>query len=352
YGRGSETTENPVNRLDGPLDLAFVVAWILPLVLLALSYDGLAKDREQQIAPLLASGATPLRRIAVARAAVRFGAVFLIVGGIASLAVGASLGPVGLTAAAPDLALWLAALAGYIIFWLIVSVGINARARSATGAGVAMLGVWMMLSLVTQVVIAVWVSTVTPAPDRLAYVLQLRAMQNDLAERSDEVREAFYAENQARRPVRSAFSEYDTYFVETYYPRQRILDREFAPIARELHTLQVRQAERLRLASVFSPPMMMKRLTDDLAGHAPERRLAFFDTIGAFEARIRGAFDVKLASRRPLGLADYARMPMPRPMAEPPEHRLQVATGLLLSLFILVALCGLAAWARLRRVGP
>jgi len=352
HGRGSETTENPVNRLDGPLDLAFVVAWILPLVLLVLSYEGLAKDREQQIAPLLASGATPLRRIMVARAAVRFGAAFLVVGSIATLAVALAAGPDGVLTTAADLALWLTGLAGHIIFWLIVSTAINAQARSAIGAGLSMLGVWILLSLVTPVMIALWVSSATPRPDRLGYVLQLRAMQNDLAERADEVRAAFYSENPARRPVRPAFSEYDAYFVETYYPRQRILDRQFAPIARDLHTLQVRQAARLRLMSALSPPLIMKRLTDDLAGHAPERRLAFFDSTGAFEARIRDSFDVKLASRRPLTLADYDLMPMHSPSVEPLLNRLQPASALLVSLFTVILLSGIATGFRLRRVGP
>lgn len=352
YGRGAETTENPVNRLDGPLDLAFVVAWILPLLLLVLSYEGLARDREQQVAPLLASGATPLRRIVLARSAVRFGSAFLIVGGVATGAVALSVGPGGFPGAAPDLLLWLAGLAAYIAFWLAVAAWVNARARSATRAGLTLLGVWILVSLVTPVATALWVSSTTPPPDRLAYVLQLRAMQNDFAERADEVREAYYAENPARRPVRPAFSEYEAYFVETYYPRQRMLDRAFAPIARALHALQVAQAERLRIASVLSPPLAMKRLTDDLAGHAPERRLAFFDAIGDFETRIRNAFDIKLASRRPLTQADYDAVPTYSPAPEPALARARLASTLLIALFAAAALCALGAWTRLRKAGP
>jgi len=352
HGRGAETTENPANRLDGPLDLAFVVAWILPLVLLVLSYDGLAKDREQQIAPLLASGATPLRRLVLARSAVRFAATFVIVGGIATAAVGLAAGPGGLAWAAPDLLLWLAALAAYIAFWLAVAAWVNARARSATGAGLTLLGLWILVSLVTPVASALWVSSATPPPDRLAYILQLRALQNDFAERADEVREAYYAQNPARRPVAPAFSEYEAYFVETYYPRQRMLDRAFAPMARNLQALQVEQAERLRIVSVLSPPLAIKRLTDDLAGHAPERRLAFFDAVADFETRIRNVFDVTLASRRPLTLADYDVVPMHHPAPEPVLDRVRLASTLLIALWAAAALCAFGAWTRLRRAGP
>jgi len=352
HGRGGQTLENPANRLDGPLDMAFVVAWLVPVVLLVLSYDVLAVDREKQVSPLLASAATPLGRIVLARLLVRFVAVFGVVGAVGAAGVLAAAGPRGPVGVLPDLAVWLLALALFVAFWLALAAAVNARARNAAAAGVTLLAAWITLSLVVPVAAAQWVAAGTPPPDRLAYVLQFRAIQTDLAERAAEVREAFYAERPERRPTRPSFSEYEAYFVETYYPRQRMLDRRFGPIARELHTRQAAQAERLRQAAVFSPPLAIKRLTDDLAGFAPERRLAFYDAVDGFQAAWRERFDVKLAARVPLVLADYDRPPSFQHQDEPVGDRLaRNATplaGLLLG-FLSVALL---ARARLRRAGP
>ncbi|MDO8902525.1 MAG: DUF3526 domain-containing protein [Phenylobacterium sp.] len=352
YGQQNETIENPTNRVDGPLDLIFVVAWLLPIVLLVLSYDVLAGDRETQISPLIASSGTPLSKIVLGRLGVVFLATFGVIGCIATAGVVAAAPLDQLVHNLPDLVVWLGSLGLYIGFWLALSASLNARLRHAAAAGVALLTIWITLSLVTPVLAAQWVAVGAAAPDRLTYVLQYRALQNDLAERSAEVRETYYGANPERRPVRGPFSEYEEYFVETYYPRQVVLDQVFFPHAREIHVRQVAQARRLRLAAFLSPPLMIKRLTDDLAGFAPERRLAAFDATEQFQAAWRERFDVKLASRRSLTLADYDDLPTASPVSEAGAVRLVRAItplGGLLAGFLLAAAL---AWMRLRRAGP
>ncbi|WP_202843176.1 DUF3526 domain-containing protein [Luteimonas saliphila] len=343
--------ENPAIRLDGPLDAAFVVAWLLPLVLIVLAYDSLSRDREQQITPVLASQGTSLGTIMFARLAVCFLAVLGVVGTIATAGVLASWeGP--FLQLLPDLLSWLLALAAAIAFWLALAGLINAHARNSATAGVTLLATWILSAVLLPVVSSQVLSQDGPAPQRLDSVIGRRALDSDLTERATEVTEAYYAENPLRRPRRGAFNEYERYFVESYYSRQIIIDRMFTPAARRIEERRVEQAQRLRIAAMFSPALAMKVLTDDFAGYAPERRQRFEGAADRFQTEWRNFFDVKFAARIPLTLWDYDAAPRFAYEDEPPRDRVSRAAWPLLGTVLATLLAAFAAYVRLRRARP
>jgi len=237
---GAASRENPAIRLDGPLDAAFVITWLLPLMLIVLSYDVLSRDREQQVAHMLASQGVGLGVIVLARLAVRFVAVFALTGGIVT--VGVALVMQGeLSRAIADLALWLSALAVFIAFWLALAAGVNARTKNSAAAGLTLMGFWIVISLLLPVVASQLLSGASAAPQRLDSVLGRRALDAELTELAAEVTERYYAENPARRPQTPAINEYEQYFVESYYPRQVALDAQFEPLARLVAARKVEQ---------------------------------------------------------------------------------------------------------------
>lgn len=357
FGLGSRhratpgSRENPAIRLDGPLDPAFIVAWLVPLVLLVLAYDVLSRDREQQITPMLAAQGRTLRSIVVARLTVCFIAVFLITGGVGAAGVLAS-SEGQMARVMPDLITWLVALAACIAFWLALAGWVNAGARSSATAGVSLLGLWVASAVLVPVIASQVLSRDAATSDRLESVLGRRALDSDLTERAAEVTTTYYAEDARRRPQRGEFSEYERYFVENYYPRQVMIDRLFAPVAQHVEQRRARQAQRQRLASMASPSLALKVVTDDLAGYAPERRQRFEAAATRFQSQWRTFFDVKFAARIPLALDDYDHAPRFTYRDEDGGDRLRRAllplSGLLLASLVAAAV----AFARLRRARP
>ncbi|WP_337186340.1 DUF3526 domain-containing protein [Phenylobacterium sp.] len=342
------TLDDPSNRLDGPFDLSFVATWLAPLFLLFLTYDVLARDREQGSAALLASQGVSLARIVVARLGVRYLAVFAIVGGVA---LAAALFTEKGRPSAPALLAWLGGLALMLGVWCALSAAINARARNSAAAALALLSIWIASALLAPAVISVVVSAVAPPPDRLSGVLAMREIESDLNRRRAEVTAAYYAAKPQNRPVRQG-DEYEHYFVTEMTPRTLAFDARFAPVAARMDAARVRQAEALRWASPASPSLALKLLTEDLAGGAPERRVRFLADVDAWQARWRAHFEPKLASMRPLTLADYDDKPdfMPRPEAA--GARWGRIAGLLAALSIPFLLALAWAWRALRSAGP
>lgn len=118
--------ENPSHLLCGSFDLAFVVVYVLPLLILATGYDVLSGERERGTLALTASTSAPLPTVLAGKLLVRTGGVTL-----AALLTTWTLLP-------PGLGRWdrggLAALAGltlavalYAAFWTTLCLLVNAR---------------------------------------------------------------------------------------------------------------------------------------------------------------------------------------------------------------------------------
>lgn len=342
--------DNPTNRLDGPFDLSFVTTWLVPLFVLLLSYDLLARDRELGRSALLSAQAGHLRDIVLRRIIIRFMTVFGLVGtSVAIATIVTELTHVD--QALPALLIWLLGFAFLLGFWLCMAAGINASARNSASAGLMLLSVWVVTALLTPALISASLNMIAPPPDRLHGVLELRAIDSDLNQRRDAVSEAYYNAEPDNRPIRQG-DEYEEYFVGEFYPRVLAFDAAYAPLAAAREQARVHQARTLRLGSVLSPSLALKLLSEDLAGGAPERRTHFLASADLYQTAWREHFDYKLASMRPLTRKDYADAPTFHPEPEPVRARFG---RLLLLLSALAIPCLLAVawmlWA-LRKARP
>ena len=326
--------DNPGNRLDGTFDLSFVATWLVPLFALILGFDVMARDREQGSAALLAT-ACRLDRVIVRRLVVRFLALLGCVALVSAVAVVVT-EQGALASALPVLVVWLLALALVIGFWLALAGIVNVFASNSAQASLILLAAWIAIAMLVPALVGITVNSLAPAPDHLERVLALREVDAELNRRRDEVSEAYYAANPQNSPVRQG-DEYEHYFVTELYPRQLEFDRRFNPLADRFEQQRLRQARVMRLASLFSPALSLKLLTEDLAGAAPERRAVFLAAADAFQAEWRAHFDHKLASMRPLEVADLESMPGFAAPVEPWPQRWR-RIGLLLTVILVPTL--------------
>jgi ABC-2 type transport system permease protein len=342
--------DDPSNRLDGAFDLVFVTTWLLPLFALVLGCDVLAGDRERGRAALLASQGTALNSILRSRLLIRFAALFAIVAVVGAASVIATEWT-DLVAALAPLAFWLIGVALFLIFWFTLAAAVNVFARSAATAALALLCLWVGFSVVIPALAGSVVQVFAPPPDRLQGVLALRDTDADLNRRREQVTAAYYAAAPQNKPVRQG-DEYERYFVTELYPRHLAFDSAYTPVAARMDQARVRQAQLLRFAGALSPTLAFRLLTEDLAGSAPERRIAFLESVDRFQHEWRRHFDHKLASMRPLTLADYDEKPEFAAAPEPAAARWRRVGLVLAMLLILPAVAFIFTVRRSRLATP
>lgn len=170
---------NPAHLLWGSFDLLFVFAYLLPLFLIAFSYDLLSGEREQGVWPLLLANAASPWRLLLARLAVRAGVPLALL-----LAV-VLLGVAGQDAAwsAADhgrLALLLLLVLLWSAFWLALALWVNTWQRESSFNAVVLVLAWLLLMQLAPLAINALVAAIHPPPSRAELVLEARHLAVEL----------------------------------------------------------------------------------------------------------------------------------------------------------------------------
>ncbi len=341
---------DPSQRLDGPFDLIFVVVWLAPLIVILLSYDVLARDRELGQARILASQNTSLRRIVLARLTVRFVSVVLVVSGIVFVTLVVSPGA-GMASFAGG-AVWLLGLLLFVGFWFSLAALVNARSRNAAAAGQTLLAVWAGLTLILPLLIGVGAKLASPPIDRFETILEYRALSNELNHYRESITREFFSAASVDASREELGDEYSQYFVTVFYPMQLAFDDKYRAIGASIEGQRIKQTQTLRIGAFASPSLAMKLLSDDLAGGAPERRQWFLHNVDVYQDRWRAAFDRKITEVLPMTIEDYETRPEFVSEPEPFWLRWIRIISLLAALGLAAGVVTIVAWRALKQAAP
>ena len=175
--------ENPLNLLAGRFDLAFVVVYLLPLLILALSFNVLSGEREQGTLALTLSQPISARGVVSAKLAFR---AILVMG----LALGVSLLGILLTGGfgSPGrVALWCAAVAAYALFWFTLAAWVNGLGRSSAWNATVLVGAWLLLVVVLPAGVNIAGGLLHPLPSRVEMITAQREASNDAVNQRSEL---------------------------------------------------------------------------------------------------------------------------------------------------------------------
>lgn len=142
YNNKVSEIRNPAKLRAGNFDLAFVLIYLLPLLLIAYSFNAAGEDDENGITKLLAAQGYSIHRLLVYR---------LCFYGLLVISLGVLLSILGLLSSGGFSSLnslgWLMLTVIYLVFWLAVCYGIVAIVRNSSGSALALVGIWVILNL-------------------------------------------------------------------------------------------------------------------------------------------------------------------------------------------------------------
>jgi ABC-2 type transport system permease protein len=166
--------ENPWNLLSGHFDMSFVVIYLLPLLIFAISYNFLSAEREQGTLRLLLSQPLGLSSLVTGKIAVR---------AVALLTAAAIVPLAALAAMSPDvrsaldfwtLASWAGIVIAYGVLWFTLAIAVNAFGLSSAANALILIGTWIVTVLVAPVLLNLAVSMASPAPSRTELATRTR----------------------------------------------------------------------------------------------------------------------------------------------------------------------------------
>ncbi|RAK52192.1 DUF3526 domain-containing protein [Phenylobacterium deserti] len=321
--------DNPAVRASGRFDLALVIVLLMPILLLAATYDIWVRERERGIAALTLSQPIPPAAVLATKALSRILLVLLPMVLISAGALAAFAQPhlPGLIATAVTVFL-------YGLFWIGLAVAVNVVARRATTAAVACGALWLVVVALGPALALAAVDVARPPPSAIARTNALRAI---------------YLQHRAEVRARPPMAE--------RIPAPRIPDRlrvfmtdivrleeRKAPVLAKYDAAVAERRKWLDAARLVLPSVAVQDALDRIAGADADRAIAFQHQTLAFRGQTRRWLADRFAADAPMTEADYRALPVFR-FREP-----DLQTALALDWLVVAAgAAGLALFA-LRRV--
>lgn len=332
--------ENPTNLLAGRFDVAFVLVFLYPLVILALSYNLLSGEKEQGTLALALAQPVSLRKLASGKILARGGLVFGLT--VMLTFLGAVVGGIDLSlpGAAARLLAFFGITAIYGLFWFALALLVNAWGRASQVNAMILAGTWLTLALIIPSAVDLLASTLHPVPSRVEMIQAGRTATQEATARGSQLLGAYFADHPEMAPQ----GEIDA---GDYYTRKYVIEDE---VAAQVAPLTARFEDRVRgqqaivgMLQYLSPAVLAQQAYDDLAGTSYARFAHFQAEVERFAAGWKAHFLPMIFQKTTFTASALDALPQ---FEYVQERSADVASRVAKSATVILALAGLLlGWA-------
>ena len=336
--------ENPLNLMVGRFDLAFVVVYLLPLLVLALSFNVLSEEREQGTLGLTLSQPVSARAVVAAKLAFRglLVAGMVLAVSLIGILVSGSAGSPG------PVLLWCAAVVIYTLFWFVLAASVNGLRRSSAWNATVLVGAWLVLVVVLPAAINIAAGLLHPLPSRVEMITAQREASNDAVNQRSELLARYLEDHPemaegvvADEPGLGALA-----WVATDAVNSRLEEVTSVHDARRAEQIVL-----VRRYRFLSPALLAQEVLIDAAGTGDARFARFQSQVRAFAEQWRQFFVPAILADRQMNAGALADVPKFRMADESPgdaARRAAVPLAVLGGLVLLVAVSAGVSLGRVR----
>lgn len=333
--------ENPLSVASGQFDVGFVILFLYPLLIFAVSFDLTAGERARGTLRMVLSQPVTLRQVVAGKMIVR----------VALLLVPAILVPMVLTAIAapndgslwPRVLLWSVAVTTYAAVWHGLALLVNARGLGAATNALILASVWLVLVVVGPSAVNLLIATVYPMPSRVEAAIQARAATQDATVQGSRELGQFLQDHPTSGNVgREGMRQFALLQAQR---DQRVADR-LQSVETAFNAQLARQQRLASWLSVLSPTMIAQGVLLDVAGTSTHRFEHFRAEAAAFQGQWRAYFEPRVLDAATLTRDEYARAPAFVYRDESPALMRQ---RILWPAILMIGLALLLWWAGFRR---
>ncbi len=297
--------EHPLAVANGQIDLAFVVLFLYPLLIFAVSFDLTASERENGMLRMVLSHPVRMLDLVAGKLLARIlllSAPVILVPGAVLLFSGLPIDRI----AGARFVLWTAAVLAYGLVWHGIALIVNARGRSAPANALALAGIWLVFSVVGPSCVNLLIAVAYPMPSRVESAVQARRATQQAAVQGSRQLGQFLEDHPTTANVgREGMKQFALL--------QAARDREVASRLQAVNDTFEQQLNRQRAAAswlgLLSPTMVAQLALLDIAGTGSARYEHFRREAAAFQARWQAFFEPRVLEVSQMTAADYDRMP-------------------------------------------
>lgn len=298
--RKAERLSNPLLEEFGLPDFSTVLALLLPLAILGLTYGLVQEEREQGQWRLVVAQCARHGRVFALALGLRGAAIWFVAAATSSIAFAIDPG-----ATSSAWLFWLTTVAAFCVVWLAVAGLFCLLPLSSGSAALGLLACWLLSTFVIPAALAAWVDRDSPMPSRLASIAAVRNAQQEAEVHMDEHLADWYAENPEAVPTGRSSHTWPVSFLPRYLQQ----DLDIRPLMEDFDHARAQRYAGLERWAWLSPSLALVMVADRLAGIDASRYLRHVQRVNAYEDAWRDFFVPRVMSYRGLTADDFDHLP-------------------------------------------
>jgi ABC-2 type transport system permease protein len=299
-----EQVENPLKLMVGHFDLAFVILFFYPLLILAVTYDLTSGDRENGTLRMLLAQPVRLKTLVMGRLLTRATAVVLPALVIPLVGVWFTEGNLS-AAALGRLGLWTLAVLGYGAFWFALAVAVNTLGRPPAFNALALAGAWLVLVVLVPGLINVGVASAYPLPSRVEFVNATRVATDEARVKGSRLLSRFLEDHPTLQATGQTMENFDI----LQAARDEEVARQLEPVVDRYNAQLARQHAAVSTLRYLSPAALTQSVLYDAAGTSMSRYQHFYAQVGGFHEQWTRYFQARSFRSTRMRPVDFDEMP-------------------------------------------
>ncbi|KYG81718.1 ABC-2 type transport system permease protein [Roseivirga ehrenbergii] len=324
---------NPVQLLFGNFDLVFVITYLVPLIIIAFSYNLRSQELESGRLKLLASSPIRTNLWLLQRFIIRccsLTAILTVALIVTALWIGVAL--------SSQLLVFFLITYAYLAFWFAISYLVNILGSSSARNSISLLSFWIVIVLILPAVINQAANSIYPTPSRVSLLNEIRETKKELSEAQDQVLDEYLRNHPEliRNEGENAFGYWQGYFAS-----QEIMEKTLAPLVDAYDQQLEKQQKWIDAWRYLSPAVLFQDGATQLAGTSSKNYNEFKGYVKSFSLNWRAHFMPFVFDNKMLDLDDLDNIPEFEYRSSIGASGIWINISVLLILSVLMALRGL-----------
>lgn len=252
---------NPVQLLFGNFDLAFVIIYILPLIIIAFTFNTLSKEKELGTLRLLAAQPRAITTWLIQKIIIRyvlFTGITLVVL-LMSIAVFSKQGFSDM----PNVLGLILLIAAYIGFWFVLALIVNLKINDSSKNALTLIGLWLLIVLVLPATINQIGNTLYPTPSRLKMINEIRLIKKENEDKQNEIMSEYL---RTHPELAQESDDLKLGFWHNYFASEKVMEDKTKPLLAEYDIQLKKQQNLINKFMYVSPAIIMQKALNNIAG--------------------------------------------------------------------------------------
>ncbi len=301
----SEEIENAATLYNGNFDLVFAIVYLLPLLVVALSYNVVSSEKEQGTLALLLSSEADFRQIIFSKYVFRW----LLLNGVfvGLVTAGILLAVADLSGSVGRLLLVFLLVLLYTAFWFALSFAVNSYGKNSGYNAAVLVGAWLVFVLIVPTVLSVGVSLLHPVPSRVELVTRTRETSDAVKKKSAKLLSSYYEDHPELVPKGQPvdYDDFALQYLRTQMAVEEAMKPTEAQFEKQLHSQQM-------LVSYYrflSPTVFVSQSLNDVTRTGDRRYTDFKQQTLRFYRSFQQFFVQKVFRQEKMSSTEFDRIP-------------------------------------------